>query len=546
VHLHIRLSKRLPFYWAVALLFAGSLCVSATPYASAVTNIQGTLHFILNEAADDVSIVLDVGAQTIPVPDAQVGTNVVKVPPAQIYEVVVQKTTGPGWRAGLLNQISSDAEPAMQFANQRGVSVNRNPGSAYFGRIYVSLSLPGTNSGRTLAEGIYMLHPHLVPIAGGLTGGLDFAEPDNNRESPFRLTVGPDDMLYICDFSTSTGNLYRSDPNVEQGEHVFGLGIGGPFPLTTNRIRGSISAAYVEGSSANSNLTVWLVDEDLQTDRNSSTRTQLNSVWRWDLADAELPVSNAVPVRLPASPLNGVASQLADLARGPDGKFYVSQRRAPVFGLPGATTSGLFVLSADGSSNMWNSLAASRAVMQNVNATDILTDTGAIDVSYDGKFIAVLRTNNSSIHVIPLINGLPDLTNRIHLVTTPTNGPAEDIAFDAAGNLYYVSSGQGLLRVLSPGGFSRAVTRTDGTFEVTFGDVVGELVIVAMGASPSAVEIDFTYSLGAQPGHFTVEGTPTLEPVAWSNENAVIVATPSGFRASVPSNGNTRFYRIRR
>jgi hypothetical protein len=169
--------------------------------------------------------------------------------------------------------------------------------------------------------------------------------------------------------------------------------------------------------------------------------------------------------------------------------------------------------------------------------------TGAIDVSRDGKFIAVLRTNNSSIHVIPLLNGLPDLTNRIHLITAPTNGPAEDIAFDAANNLYYVSSGQGLLRVLAPGGFSRAVTRSDGTFDV----VIGDLVITAVRPSATGIEIDFTFTSGAQPPDFTVESTPSLEPVTWATEtNATIAATPAGFRATVPSNGDARFYRVRR
>src|SRR6185503_1207512 len=277
----------------------------------------------------------------------------------------------------------------------------------------------------------------------------------NNAESPFRLSVGPDDTLYICDFSTSTGTLYATAPDVSQGRNVFGLRIGGPFFVTTNRIHGSISAAYVEGSTSSSNLTIWVVDEDLQTDRMSSAQNQRNSVWRWDFGDAELPASNPPPVRLLGSPLINFSPQLSDLTRGPDGKFYVSQRRPAGLG-GGATTAGLFVLSSDGSSNMWDSLKASRAVLQNPSATDILTDTGAIDVSYDGKFIAVLRTNNSSIHVLPLVNGLPDLTNRILLVTSPTNGPAEDIAFDAANNIYYVSSGQGLLRVFTPGEYTRA------------------------------------------------------------------------------------------
>ena len=234
-------------------------------------------------------------------------------------------------------------------------------------------------------------------------------------------------------------------------------------------------------------------------------------------------------------------------ARGTYAAFHTRLLRGPAFGLPGATTAGLFVVTADGSSNMWDSLTASRQTLGNPSATDILTDTCAIDVTSDGKFIAVLRTNASRIHVVPLVNGLPNLTNRIHLATLPAIGPAQDIAFDAAWNIYYVSSGQGVLRVLSPGGTSRAVTRSDGSFDIEFEEILPEITITGISASATVFQIDFTYSLAAVPGDFRVESTPTLSPVAWGTDNAAtIVATASGYRASIPLSGQRRFYRVRK
>jgi hypothetical protein len=83
-------------------------------------------------------------------------------------------------------------------------------------------------------------------------------------------------------------------------------------------------------------------------------------------------------------------------------------------------------------------------------------------VSEDQKWMA-LMLNNSDVAVVPLVAGLPDLANRM-VVDTGTNvNSGRDIAFDIAGNIHYVSSGQTLYRVLSPGGATLAVTAWNGT-----------------------------------------------------------------------------------
>ena len=540
----------MPLCAALVGLLLMSVSSFATPYAAAVQNAGGQVTFNLTEAADKVTIVFEGGARIIlqPPPALEKGVYSVPTDGEDVIEIVVERTAAEGWRQGIILQVSSDTEPLLHFMHPRGVCVNRNPGSTNFGRIYVSMSLPDTNNVANSAEGIYMLGPDLTDSfgQGARTGGLDFAEPDNNALSPFRLSIGPDDSLYVCDLSTSTGTLYITDPNVLAGGNVFGLRLGGDFPIGTNRIRGSISAAHIEGANATSNLVVWVIDEDRQPNREDTNPTTRNSIWCWELMGETLPASNTIPVRLTASPLAGFGPQVADLARGPDGKFYVSQLRGPSFGSPGATTPGLFVLTPDGSSNLWNSLSASRLALGNPSAPDILTDTVAIDVSHDGKYIAVLRTNNSRIHILPLVNGLPDMTNRIHLATTPAVGPAQDIAFDAANNIYYVSSAQGRLRVLSPGGYSRAVTRTDGTFEVEHIDL-GDITIEDIRSTETGVEIDFTFPTPAGPADFRVESTPSLSPITWTQQNgATITAIEGGFRATVSYAGEAQFYRIRR
>jgi len=77
--------------------------------------------------------------------------------------------------------------------------------------------------------------------------------------------------------------------------------------------------------------------------------------------------------------------------------------------------------------------------------------------------------NFSDVLIIPLVNGIPDLARRL-VVDSGNVNSGRDIAFDAADNIYYVSSGQQLYRILSPGGHtitSLTWTGTSYTFAST-------------------------------------------------------------------------------
>ena len=67
--------------------------------------------------------------------------------------------------------------------------------------------------------------------------------------------------------------------------------------------------------------------------------------------------------------------------------------------------------------------------------------------------------------ILGVTNGIPDLGSR-ELVNTAgvVSTLGRDVSWDIAGNLYTLSSGNALLRIFSPGGTSKAITRSDGTF----------------------------------------------------------------------------------
>ena len=461
---------------------------NATPYASGVRVDAGVVTFILNEAADNVTVVFDGGAGSEDLGARAAGTHTFNLGAATSFEIVVKKDSSPGYTQGVLNQIGSDSNILVRFTNQRGVTVNKNSGSPAFGRIYVSVSAAGTSGGRSLGDGIYVLNPDQTEIAtlgtNALTGGIDFAV--GGAEGPHRIVLASDDNLYINDWSDAGGSLFVTDRDVANGQNVLPGPRGNGFPVT-NRLHGSISAAWIEGSLATGDLAAYVIDEDLQSNPDSNTGTERNSIWRWDVGAGPFPAAGP-PVKF-MSPLIGTASQLADITRGPDRKWYVSQRRAVT-----ATTTGVYVRSEDGSTTLWSSLTATRALFP--GAPDILEETCAVDVSPDGKWMATLRRDTNLIWVLPLVDGLPDMANRVSVMTLPATGVGRDLGFDAAGNLYYVSSGQGLLRVLSPGGRTTATTRSDGSFQITNVGVpfVSVAVSDAQGAEEGADAISFTFT----------------------------------------------------
>jgi hypothetical protein len=466
--------------------------VTAVPYASGLSNHNGAISFRLNEAADNVKIVSANGTITNDLGALPSGWNSFALEITGSFQVVVFRAGPAGFltpiapHRGAVLQISPGG-PATRFFSPRGVAVNTHPASPHFGRIYVGNATSGTvsngfsGSPRTVGDGIYVLNPDFTDaLAQGdepLTGGLNFAI--GLDLAPYRLTIGEDDNLYVSDFSDTNGGLYvvNADISTGSGTNVLGGPAGGLFPVGNSRVHGSISAAVARGSLAASNLIAYVIDEDLQTDRADPKRTMLNSLWRHNLLGAVPGASWDVPDIIVAAPWVGFASQIMDLSRGTHGFFYVNTYRSP-----GADWAGLYVHGPAGAP-LWNSLAATRAYLDDPTAVDLLRATGGGDVSPNGDFAAVINLETSGIIVLPLVAGLPDLTNRLGFDGFPgvPGAQGRDVAFDAAGNLYAISSGAQALRVFSPGGRTTAITGSEGTFQVI------RPPVVTVTANPSLI-----------------------------------------------------------
>ena len=460
----------------LSLLAAAGLLAppaQAVPYASNLTNDAGTVSFRLNESADNVKVISGGGATTNNLGALAGGLHTFPLGITGTFQVSASKASPAGFTTaiapnrGAILQISTDNN-LVRFNQPRGLTVSTDPASPYFGRVYVAngesgaitnLNFPGT---RTCGDGIYMLNADLSDALGlgdtASSGGLDFST--GGAVSPYRLSLGSDGNLYVCNWSDADGSLYVTDANVSGGgANVLGGPAGGPFPVTTARYHGSIAAAVVEGSLAGGNLVAYVIDEDLQPDPASATQNARNTLWRHNIGGT-LPGPATLPTRISATtPWITFASQTMDVSRGTNGYFYVNDNRST-----GNDRAGVYVLDSTGTP-LWNSLTAT--VAMGAGANDLLRATGGGAVSPDQRYIAVINLESNGITVLPLIDGIPDLTNRLVFQGMAWSRPnGRDVAFDIAGNLYAISQGSQMMRVFSPGGSTTAVTGSDGTFQL--------------------------------------------------------------------------------
>ncbi|MFN7138590.1 MAG: Calx-beta domain-containing protein [Limisphaerales bacterium] len=439
---------------------------NAVPYASNIQNDAGTISFRLNESADNVKIVLDNGAATTDLGPLGPGLHSFFLGSATSYQIEVTKSGSAGWSV-----ISDDNNPLLRFYAPLGIAVNNNPQNLeLFGRIYVATSIAGTPAGttRTTGKGIYVLNPDHTDALGtgnlALTGGITFAPSAN---SPFKIEVGEDNNLYIGDYSDANANVYRTDPNVSLGSGTNLLhGIGNTS--NTNVHTTCNGSPIVRGSLANGNLTLWAIDGQWPG---------WNRLLRWNIGSGPIP-HNQPPTVL-GSTGNIQAEQQSDLDRGPDGKLYTCQFRTSS---DASDLGALRVFSTDGSTVLWGSR------INSPSNTELFLNARALKVSPDGKTLALIR-NDTQTWLIGLTNGIPDLsrTNLLNSfgTTSATVVNRREVSWDAAGNLYVASTSHERVRVWSPGGYTRATTKSDGTFEVTVPPTVVSVTATAATASES-------------------------------------------------------------
>jgi hypothetical protein len=410
-----------------------------------VPGAQMAISYILNDnASAGVSVRIGSGTNavnTITAPAGSVGTQVglnfvnwggtndsgANVPPGVYTVSITAASLGyDDW-----TNITDDGTNFLA-PGPRGIDVNRNTNSAYYGRVFVGCADPLYAILKFNADGSPADEGELS--TGGLTWGNGTGV--NSYYSPWKIAVGANDKVYINDFS-GYGVVYAFDETISTNYQDALEATN--YPLSD--LTPYLSGLYTTGSATNGEF--WMTDEQAAGSA---------GILRWQLtADGTVATNDTGTVIVPVA--NGSRLSVApyDLAVDTDGSIYTIQ----------------FLTNAD---------PADAVVMcfppyQGVPETDATWAVGAGDTNLLDAYGVAVNQTASFVAVAIRGDGDPEmgLTGLLNLYYA-TNGQFftnldqtggdqyTDVAWDNVGNLYALDTFSNVWRAYSPPGSNQATT----------------------------------------------------------------------------------------
>jgi hypothetical protein len=410
----------------------------------------------------------------------------------------------------------------------RGIAVDQNTNSPYYGRIFVGNSAAYT--GPYLGYQVGMLKCNAdcsyADEGGFSTGGYNWA---GDYFSPWHIEVSDDDSVYINDW-TGSGLIMRWDPTLSDTSRVDVL-------RTDNYPVSSVNMSGPAIFGAGTNTQVWMADINWPGSM---------GVLRWDVTNTD----GACTLNDLGLQVVGIGTDLSlypyDVALDKSGNIYAIQYRNN----PGDPSSRILRFPAY--DPLTNGYAPQYTADWAIGSADD-TMGGACGIAVDpaGTYVAVAfrgiapstgRTNGCT-QIFYATNGT--LVTNLDLGVTISGNITHqntDCAWDAVGNLYYIDNYLGVWRAWSPPGANQATTVAVPKFEI-----VQPVTIKQLGVSGGTVTIDFLGSASDSAAAFTLlsasEVTGSFNPAAGANISQV---SPGVFRATVPTSGPAQFYRIKK
>lgn len=366
----------------------------------------------------------------------------------------------------------------MVYNMPKGLVVDNNPESAYFGNIYTTESQACTSSdgiGNTLAggnktnyakgEGVYAYYPTLdqyefptnhTCYKGGVTWGTT-----NDEYAPFRLSVAPDGMVFVNDNRRKedgvTAAIYRMDPAKLNTDVKFDkiLYPGGLTGCKTDPHPRAISMAVLNDGNTQKLYVL-----------NAYRRSYVNGSYsyhphlhRWTLNGTDIgkqekewvvcknTTDNVESVLSYGGKTYEIVNQTTTMVPGVNNDLWIAQRRVT----PDANACLLHV-KIDGNDLICDYVIVVNAAGKESIHAELLKINGegacpkaAMALSADGSMLAL--ASSGWINVMDVAydqNGTPTLTRNdsksFELKTTAANPViCNALAFDRANNLYAMS-----------------------------------------------------------------------------------------------------------
>ncbi|GHV10556.1 hypothetical protein FACS1894162_5030 [Bacteroidia bacterium] len=414
-------------YAQTANIYASGL-TAAAPGATSVD-----VSYFLNTNATAVAVnFLDnngVVKATVPVTNAALltqGAHTATIP----YGTNVPSGTWK-WSVTATAAVNAGTDPvqltsgSLTFTAPRGLAIDNNFESPFFGRIYAT----GAGTGKP-QQGVWIFGSDLSDITTQDSvpySGTPWAAA-NTGSSPFRITVAQDGKLYISDWSDgATSGVWVFDPATPAVDAVSVFGgtftTGGIFTAANgDEIHGSVSACYVEGTGADTKL--YTFDEDIL----AAGATNKMNLYRYDIGNLATPWAAAPSALVYDDGPNGNLQQNGNSVILPDGRggWWISQYRAA------------------------NGAAIPSLIHQNQTGTvtNFGSETTLIPDSYQGGMAlnltndVIALTGSNAIRLLDITfdgAGVPSLAAKYSITTTLSTSEFS-VALDAADNVYSTSN----------------------------------------------------------------------------------------------------------
>lgn len=460
--IHMKTYSRwlLPF---AAVVFALTVSkVKASPYASCITNNNGIIQFYLNESGGNVVVTYEDGSTNVNFDGFTAGTNLASgqygfsMGTHTSYAIAVSKlgTGVPGLATNTIQKANGNY--IFITGNPRGLAVNQNPVSPYFGHLYLARSLGNPNAG------IWSFNSDgsiaIAEVTNGTPGSVQWALTGNyNNYSPYKMSIAPDDSLWLSDQSQIGSGVWKISPDLSTTNLALG-------PI--GQVNGYNAGSHVSEESqpiilfGATTTNMYVVDADYGIPSSSdigfgaqiSGNNRLNSILVYSNIYSTLQTGGwelAPSIWGPCVGLSnwsGETVYLGEIGMCSHGNYlYVAQYRS------GVTAGDPAFIQIYSVTNNLQEVWSSR---YNGGASDYFFtkatggSSGApidVAVSPDGQYLATMGIDNH-LTICDLTNGVPNATTIQTIVPTSFSANGRGVVWDAADNLYSMSSGSALLQ----------------------------------------------------------------------------------------------------
>lgn len=465
---------------------AAGLNVFASELNSSTPN---SVEFLLNDEADVVLNLIDNGTVigTIEVGHCNKGHNTFEIThtdiPAGTYNWSITAIAAAVTEAALVGNCTTDE--VLQIANTRGLAIDNNPASKFFGHIYATSIAANKKTGARQGTGIYILNAALQDFAEqGNTPYSCNVSWDGTNSSPMRVAVAENSDLYIGDWSDSHSGVWVMNPeDTSIANPVLGgaRNDDGLASVDGVDVHGSIVDICLVGSGAE--FKMYTADEDMP-----------NVLNRYDLGE-----STAIWETAPSATwanVTGFINKTDCIESDRNGGIWLCQNRYD----NGTQYPSLLHLNGDGELDY---------SMSDIKILPGSYPGAAMGVSRDGKTLAVADGKSAYVFDVDFSDGVPALTRK-HKVSSPASARPFKCDFDAAGNLYvaYNDDNGGICQFAIPKDNNEFTTPARGTMELTiqtgvFEEVVNSAIQYRSGIISAAEGAEVFNALGAK----VAEGT---------------------------------------